>query len=612
MCGISGIINFDGTPVVNTDLDVMIKTMKHRGPDDDGVFVDNNIGLGFVRLSILDLSLDGHQPMISKEDNLVIVFNGEIYNYIELKEELKNDFSFKSKTDTEVILKAYKKWGKNFLHKLNGMFAFAIYNIQTKEIFIARDRFGVKPFYYYYDKNKFVFCSEITPILKVVKNINIPDNQSIYDFLIYNRTNHTENTFFKKIKKIQHGHSITISENGMSVEKWYDLEKEILKKKYTDFSKEAFLDLFKSSIELRMRSDVPVGACLSGGLDSSAIVSTILKYFNTSDFNTFSAVYNKGERGDESAYINYYKPLIQKMHFTHPTSDDFLNAIDNFIEALQEPVPGTSAFAEYKVYELAKKHVTVILNGQGADEALAGYIYFAGFYYKELFKSFRWWKLLKEMLSDYKNHKILEGPMSFIFFMMPLSLKDWISKKNITYINKEFASNYKGDTSFLKHLYGSDNLHESLVKHFEYKFEHHLIWGDRSSMWHSMEARFPFLDYRLVEYMLSLPTEKVLNNGVTKVILRESMEGMVPEAIRLRMEKIGYETPEDKWFRDKKVIDFALQIFNDKRTKERGYINTQEAIAMLNKHVSSKKSYAMDLWKAIHLELWFRKFIDEN
>jgi asparagine synthase (glutamine-hydrolysing) len=197
--------------------------MKHRGPDDDGLFVDGNVGLGFVRLSILDLSKDGHQPMV--DDDLVIIFNGEIYNYIEIKQELSSEFEFKSKTDTEVILKAYRKWGKKCLDKLNGMFAFVIYNKKTKEIFIARDRFGVKPFYYYKDENVFAFCSEIPPILKILKHKPKEDKQSIYDFLVYNRTNHTENTFFDSIKKLQHGCCIEINNKQFSISTWYNLSK---------------------------------------------------------------------------------------------------------------------------------------------------------------------------------------------------------------------------------------------------------------------------------------------------------------------------------------------------------------------------------------------------
>ena len=610
MCGLNGIINFNGQSVDKTSLTTMMKTMKHRGPDDEGVFIDGNIGFGFVRLSIIDLSIDGHQPMCNLEERYTIVFNGEIYNYIELKKELSTEYKFRTQTDTEVILFAFEKWGKECLNRLNGMFAFAIYDNVNKTVFLARDRFGIKPLYYYSDSQRFIFSSEIKPILAAAEKFYKPqpNDQIIYDFLVYNRTNHTSQTFFKDIFKLQHGHTIYIKNNEICIEKWYDLNSKV--KEISNVNTDEFKDLFKSSIELRLRSDVPVGACLSGGLDSSAIVSTIIKNFEKADLNTFSAIYEKGDKGDESEFINIYNGLVKNMHFTKPDYIDLLKNLDAYITALEEPIPGTSEYAEFKVYQMAKDYTTVILNGQGADEALAGYLYFAGFYYKELFKKLRWKKLLSEIYNDIKNHKSYQGPISFIYFMLPILIKDFASKKATGYLENKFASEHRGESSFLKNLYGAPTLKKSLINHFEYKFEHHLIWADKSSMWFSLESRYPFLDYRLVEYMLSLPVDYVLNKGVTKVILREAMKDIVPEKIRLRMDKVGYETPEDKWFRQPEMKAFILNILDSDSFKNRGYINAEKAKKLYELHLLGKKNISTDIWKWIHLELWFRKFID--
>lgn len=610
MCGICGTLYFDSRKAEEAPLMAMMKAMKHRGPDDEGVFTEGSVGLGFVRLSIIDLSYDGHQPMNSEDGNLVIVFNGEIYNYIEIRQQLSSKYTFKTKTDTEVILNAFREWGKDCLHHFNGMFAFAIYNRAEKELFVARDRFGIKPFYYCSDAHGFYFASEITPLLKISDSRPEADDQSVYDFLVYNRTNHTESTFFKGIKKLQHAHTLTVRNNSVQVERWYDLRGHLDRKRA--ISVDEFRENFISAVGLHLRSDVPVGACLSGGIDSSSIVSATFKNFRHSGLNTFSAVYKPGDKGDESAFLREYDSLIKNSHLARPDAHSFLQDMDKFVETLQEPVPGTSAYAEYKVYELAKKHVTVILNGQGADEEMAGYLYFSGFYYKELFRKLKLFKLVSEAYHDLRNHRSSQGLQSFAYFLLPASLKDKVSKSRAGYVASDFAGSHSGDISFLEKLYGSPTLHDSLVDHFEHKFEHHLIWGDRSSMRFSLESRYPFLDHRFVEMSLSLKNEQVINKGTTKYIFRQAMKGLVPEAILARQDKVGYETPEDKWFRTKPMQDYIGAILNSASFAQRGYVDPGRAQKLYRKHVAGHTNAAIDIWKCVHLELWFRKFVDQR
>lgn len=607
MCGICGVVSFKQKNVYSGEIQSMMNSMKFRGPDDEGLMVHNKVGLGFVRLSILDLSSRGHQPMYSSDNRLCIVFNGEIYNYIELKSILSSSYHFTTNTDTEVLLAAYEQWGEKCLDHLNGMFAFAIYNFNDESLFIARDRFGIKPFYYYLSEDLFVFASDIPPILKIVENEKHADYQSIYDFLLFNRTNHTENTFFKKIKKLKHSHKIRISNNEINISRWYNLEENVANpfKDPKDF-KEMLLD----SVELQLRSNVPVGTCLSGGLDSSAITSLIISELNKSEMHTFSSVFGEGQKGDESKFIKLYDAKMKNMHFTSPTAETLANDMDTFIEALVEPVPSTSAYSEFKVMQLAKNYCTVILNGQGADEQLGGYIYMIGYYFKELLLSFKLISLIKEINGYNKNHKTLEGIYSFIFSLLPSALRGnkYLLKK--PFISNEFFKDFKVSDEITSKLYGANNLKKLSLNHFEYKLEHHLSWADRSGMWFSLETRFPFLDHRLVERTLAQESNNIINKGITKSILREAMVGLVPSSIIHRMDKVGYETPEDIWFRSSKMKELVMDVLSSRSFINRGLYSNRDIIRTYEKHLKGEINAGKEIWKFIHLELWFRKFID--
>ncbi len=618
MCGISGIINMDKSPVHEKQLSDMMIRMKHRGPNDDGIFVEGNVGLGFVRLSILDLSAAGHQPMFSPDERFVIIFNGEIFNYVELREELRSKgHSFRTQTDTEVLLAAYLEWGEQMLHKLNGMWAFVIYDRRDKVLFGARDRYGVKPFYYCINDGQIIFASEIPSILEVLKNKPSVHNTSVFEYLLFNRTDQTEDTFFDEIKKLNHGHCFKIkchpynnqSNPEISIEKWYDLRKE-LKKPFKKASE--FKEMLASSIELRLRSDVPVGVCLSGGLDSSSIVSKLLYTFNKTDLHTFSAVYGDGKHGDESSFINLYKNQLKNMHFITPDEYTLMEDIPKFVHAHAEPVPSTSPYAQFKVMELAHNHVTVTLDGQGADELLAGYHYFFGFYFKDLLMKGRILRLISEMGHYMNNHRSLFGLKSFLFFLLPAAMRTKLRAIEKGYLDRDFyheslpnASTIAGD------LYGSVSLQDALINHFEYKLEHLLKWEDRNSMWFSIEARTPFLDYRLVERTLSIEHDIIINKGMTKHILREAMKKILPEQIRVRKDKLGFGTPQDEWFRTPLFQEYIKDIIYSDSFASRGIIDTKKAQSIYQKHLDRQGNYAKEIWKWINLEQWYQKFIDK-
>lgn len=607
MCGICGIINFDGRVVRNEQIQSMMASMKHRGPDDEGFFIDDSIGLGHVRLSILDLSSAGHQPMVSEDGRYYIVHNGEVYNYIELREELRSAYPFYTNTDTEVILNAYRHWGKKCLEKFNGMFAFAIYDQKSREIFAARDRFGIKPFYYYKAKNVFIFASEIPAILSVLDKRIEPDEQSIFDYLIFNRTDHTEHTFFKDIRQLRHAHCLTIKESNVKIEKWYNLADQLDK----PFSgKEEFREVFSSAVGLRLRSDVPVGVCLSGGLDSSSIVSVLINDYEQYDINTFSAVYGKGVFGDESKFIEEYSSILKNMHYTLPTVETLLNDLDRFVNAHAEPLPSTSTYAQFKVMELAKGRVVVVLDGQGADEQLAGYPYFFGYHFKNLFRKVHLFRLFNEIVSYVMMHRSLFGLKTFMYLLLPESLKCSARVAERGYVHPDFADKWSGSSKVLSLLYQSESLKKALLDHFEYKLEHLLKREDCNSMRFSIEARVPFLDHRLVEGTLSADSSQIINKGETKYILRAAMKGVLPEKIRVRQDKIGFVTPEDEWFRTTEFKEFSNEIIMSDSFRSRGILDVKKVKNLHTRHLERKINISSEIWKWINLELWFQKFID--
>lgn len=607
MCGISGIVNFNSNSVLHDDISVMMKQMKHRGPDDEGIFINDNIGLGFVRLSILDLSEAGHQPMFDEEGKYVIVFNGEIYNYIEIRHELKDKYSFKSGTDTEVILAAYIEWGEDCLAKFNGMFAFAIYNVKNKEIFIARDRFGIKPFYYFHDKERFVFASEIKSILPIL-NKKEPNNKIIFDYLMFNRTDHSEDTFFKNIKKLQHGSWLKIKDDKLIFHRWYKLSDKISEEK--KITPEQYKNLFIDSIKLRLRADVPVGVSLSGGIDSSSIVGTIINDFNLSDLNTFSAVFKKDKESDESEFIDAFSSKVRNMHYTSPNSNSFFEDFEIFIDSHNEPVPDIGPYVQFKVMELASKNVTVTLDGQGADEQLAGYHYFFGSYFIELLKNLKLIKFTSENFQYFKKHKSFKALKFFIYYLLPPRVQNKLNKREFKSIKSDFISKYCQNHEINKLLYNPKNMNESLIQHFEYKLEHLLKWEDLNSMHFSIESRVPFLDHNLVEATISTPSNQKIYKAETKHILREALKDVLPNKILNRMDKKGFSNPRDKWFRSIEFQKYIFKLINSESFKNRGYFDSDIANEQYKNHLTGKINISKEIWKWINLEIWFRKFID--
>jgi asparagine synthase (glutamine-hydrolysing) len=560
MCGIAGILKVNLKPVTKTELKCMTDVISYRGPDGEGCWISQkqNIGLAHRRLSIIDLSDNAKQPMHYANDRYTITFNGEIYNYIELKKKLlSKGYVFLSDSDTEVILALYDQKKEKCLDELDGMFSFAIWDELEQELFCARDRFGEKPFHYYFNGNEFVFCSEIKQFWAygIRKKVN---ETKLTDFIVsgsIDDRNDITATFYDDIKRLDAACYLKIKTNGqITIKKYWDINLQVAS--FTgkiDKAAELFLDLLRESVNLRLRSDVPVGSSLSGGIDSSSIVTLIDQLKDKGQKqNTFSARF-KDFGKDEGSYI---EEVIKKcdglnVSYTWPDEDYFLKVIDKVIYHQDEPFASASIVAQYAVMELAKtNNITVLLDGQGADEYLAGYLPYYNLYLNQLFYNDR--KLYR---SEMKHFNSFHGGIS-----MHTSLEDreTLGMKLGRYKRKLFDQPMPIDKYSLKTELKSDTTLSGLKTLLRY--------SDRNSMAHSREVRLPFLSHKLVEFAFSLPDNFLLRDGWTKFILRKSMENILPQKICWRVDKIGYEAPQNKWLASNLIrneVNEASKKFND-------------------------------------------------
>lgn len=570
MCGISAWIT---KQKYNKNLFIkMNNKVSHRGPDGEGFFDtqinDTTIALGHRRLSIIDLSDKGKQPM-SFDDNLFITYNGEIYNYLEIKEELKKiGFSFNSNTDTEVLLKAYSHWGKDCLNKFNGMFAFVIFDKKENKLFLARDRFGIKPLYYSLKENDLKIASEIKQFTVFEDFESVGNIKTIYDFLANRHLDHTNETFFKGINQLLGGEYIELDLKNFQFKKnkWYKIEDKINLTKNKN-SVQEFKNLFKNTIKLRLRSDVEVGSCLSGGLDSSSIVciaDELLKNKKPYSLQVFNSSFLE-KKFDESNYVKTIEENRNiKTNYTYPQGKNFFNKIEKIIYHQDEPIWSSSIYSQEQIFLAANKNkVKVMLDGQGADEIFAGYVsHFYPYYIKELIKKFKFSLLFSEIFKgNYKKRTIKE---------IGLIMLKLFTKKNITQSKKIF----KKDFYFNKNCVNIDSVRDKSVYFIKYHLPALLHYEDRNSMAHSIESRLPFLDYRLVEFGLNLKAEEKIRKGIGKTIIRKAMKNIVPDSIIGRKDKMGFITPQKKWMLEnieqliKAVKNLhSLNLFNDKYLK---------------------------------------------
>lgn len=563
MCGIAGIFASDPKKNISESLlSNMIHTILHRGPDAQQTWVTPGVGFAHSRLSIIDLSSPANQPMIDPQTGNVIVFNGEIYNYIELKNELTAlGNTFLTKSDTEVILIAYRQWGVECLNKFNGMWAFALYDQREKVLFCSRDRMGIKPFVYGISKdNDIVFASEakaITHHLPEFKNVN-------HDFLL-NFVEHDffacyQDTFYKNMFNLMPGHYFIAKPGDTPHQKRYwNWTPKLSEQVQTDTQAQShFSDLLEDSIKLRFRSDVPVGSCLSGGLDSGTIVGLASKLFDKR-IHTFSCVFPNSPAFDESAYIRASANKFNTIpYFVEPSHDDFLQLIRSSVYEQDGPTGGPSVLSQRAVMELAGSQVKVVLDGQGADELLGGY--HAYFYYS-----------LLSHASGFKQNKSLRNLYAYFQNASKINQRTGLKIGGITHFLKglkvpaQFYSK-NAQESQLKYFseYDNDHLNTLLLEHVFTNLTNLLHYEDRNSMRFSVESRLPFLDYRLIEYAFTLSHHYKIRGSTTKWLLSNVAKNVLPTEVLNRKDKMGFTTPAHEWILQKENMSYFGGLLNAK------------------------------------------------
>jgi asparagine synthase (glutamine-hydrolysing) len=571
MCGIAGIVSKSGVGILS-EITAMTDLVVHRGPDAGGQFLENCLALGHRRLAIIDVSAQGAQPM-HYLDKYVIVFNGEIYNYVELRQELSLlGYLFASHTDTEVIMAAYDHWGADCLGRFNGMWAFALYDKPRQLLFCARDRFGVKPFYYLELADKFAFASEIKQFTALSGWRPQANPARLNDYLISNGVHdHTAETLFAGVSQLRGGERLEycLKRHSYRIGKWYDLPRRI-SPFGGDFEEAVahFRTLLLDAVRLRLRSDVRVGSCLSGGLDSSSIVCLINKLLTasgqTAQQATVSSCFVEKE-ADEQEFLDQVVQATQTTNYkVFPSFDGLLAQLDRVLWHQDEPFGSSRPFAQWTVYQEARSQgLIVMLDGQGADEFLGGYAHYHAIYFRELVKSLRFIELARSInnyralyRSDYQS-PYADILVTAFLSCLPPSLAAAIRSPGSR------RSPFPGDRGIWKianpaGLSADSEFRRTRCESVRQQSEINLRYDilpqllhhqDRNSMAHSVEARQPFLDYRLVEFGLGLSSAFKIGRSVRKRILREAMRGTIPDAITDRYDKLGFATPQARWIR---------------------------------------------------------------
>jgi asparagine synthase (glutamine-hydrolysing) len=664
MCGIFGFWQPDSLDWNRQTLCRATTALRHRGPDDEGyLLVDTatgrwveaagddtipevqrprlaelpseeryNLAFGFRRLSILDLSPAGHQPMGTPGGQLWIVYNGEIYNYIELRAELQAlGCTFATRSDTEVILHAYRQWGEACLRRFNGMWAFAIWDAARQRLFCSRDRFGIKPFYYYRTGRSLAFASEIKALLELPGVPRQPNDGILYDYLSANQIDHTAETFFEGIEQLPPAHYLVVDAGSVSVHRYWDLPKIEQTLPGPDIGyAQTFAELLTDAVRLHLRSDVAIGTCLSGGLDSSTIVCLVERLLagtGNPDLppgerlqKTFSAC-AEDLRFDERRFI---EPVLQatgaERNFVFPHPSRLLDDLPRLIYHQDEPFGSLSIYAQWCVMALAHEgRVKVLLDGQGGDELLGGYHSYFDYFWAGLLGRGHWGLLLSEWAAYRRIYRA--SPWSVAAHTLRPFAPAWAVSAarrlkrggglgmQVLGLNPDFARRYRRrrpEAVPLRPDPFRNALYDSLTRSSLPKLLH---YEDRNSMAHSIEARVPFLDYRLAEFAFQLPPEQKIHHGLTKVVLRQALQGTLPEVVRARTDKMGFVTPEKEWLATA-LKPWLEELFNSASFRSRPYFNPGEIQSALQAHARGQVDLTALAWRWANLEFWLRQMVD--
>jgi len=626
MCGIVGVLSLDGGHVNEKVIVAMRDQVPHRGPDDNGVYANSCVGLGHSRLSIIDLSPLGHQPMSNKSGDVWIVYNGEIYNFQEVRKELEQlGHRFRSRTDTEVILHSYQQWGVNCVNRFNGMFAFALWDDCEKKLLLVRDRLGVKPLFYYLDSSRLVFASEIKAILKFPGIDRQLDWQGISDFLSMNYIP-PPLTPFHKIKALLPGHYLVHHDEHSSVTRYWDVQFEDQEDRSQGEYVEMIQSKLKDCVKKRLIADVPLGAFLSGGLDSSSVVY-LMREFLPGPLKTFNVSFSEASY-DESEFAKLMAKKLGTTHFeVNCNSADLRHHFDNLIKHSDNLSADNSNLAVYLVSKLARQHVKVVLTGDGGDETFGGYPTYQAdllaHYYRKLpslirtplvnklvgllpssnkklslefrlkrfvegaeyspAKAHYWWRIIFD--DDQKQQVISQDYRPF--FELKDSSETYSSYHKVAKVTNDLERCFYADIKVF--LVGSI-----------------LSKVDNMTMANSLESRSPFLDYELVETMAKVPVSLKIKGLDTKYLLRKTMAGKLPAEI-LKRKKSGFNLPLGEWFRED-LKDLVNEVLNQESIKTVGFLNWHFIDKLKQEHFSGRRNHDYKLWGLMNLVRWHEKY----
>ncbi|MFI5086061.1 MAG: asparagine synthase (glutamine-hydrolyzing) [Actinomycetales bacterium] len=619
MCGIAGYYGFGDDEALLREMNACIA---HRGPDGDGYASSDGVGLAHRRLSIIDVA-HGQEPMYSADGQTVLVYNGEVYNYLDLRAELEGlGRTFVTVSDTEVVLQAYEQWGEEAFDRFNGMFGLAIHDRARRRLVLARDHFGIKPLYFADagspDAPALLFASEIRPILaagKIGKKVN---ERILYRYLQFRIHDEEAATFFEGIRKLMPGEKLVLdtATGNYTVSAFTRLKEELaelagIETPYSQAVIDEYRDRFTEAVRLRLQSEVPVGTALSGGLDSSAVVATINKLMQEkaaatdslgATQQTFSAIF-PNSINDEEKYADAVLATCQGNVTSHkilPKAAEFAVDLEDFVRTMEEPIISSGPYAQYRVMQEASKHVTVLLDGQGADEMMAGYIPYYFAYLRQLRKNGQHTKLAREMASS----------ADILFRLGRFRLKSKLTvKKEITIgplLNKAFTARFKTE----KFSNIPDNLKLRLIDDLFHKsLPAVLRYEDKNTMRFSLEGRVPFLDKEVVKFLFSLSDESIIKGGWNKRILRDATRNLLPEMISNRRNKIGFTTPEAEWFVLMK--EKIYEIFLSSSFENRPYWNQDAVLYAFEEYLTGRSAGStMVFWRLLNTELWLREFFD--
>ncbi|MBR1156110.1 asparagine synthase (glutamine-hydrolyzing) [Bradyrhizobium sp. JYMT SZCCT0428] len=629
MCGIAGLISLTSRPYSRPEVAIraMSGLISHRGPDGDGEWIsdDRRVGLIHRRLAIIDLSPSGAQPMHAP-NHTVITYNGEVYNYIELRKELSANWTFRSTSDTEVILAAYEKWGEDCVTHLRGMFAFVIWDPRNGKFFAARDRFGIKPFYYTVQDDTLFFASEAKALLPFLPDIRT-DSSALAEYLTFQYTIGVK-TLFEGVDTLPAGHALVISNGRVATRRYWDVQYDVDYDHSPRYFETRFKELLADSMNVHLRADVPVGGYVSGGLDSS-LVALLASRHDHRNREAFHGRFMEYPGYDESHYAREVTDLADmSLHIADITAADFRRHVGDVIYHLDFPVAGPGSFPQYMVSALAAKHLKVVLGGQGGDELLGGYARYLVAYFEQSIKAamdgtYRQGNFVvtiesivpnlgllreyKPMISEFWRDGLF-GDIDARYFRLIDRSTDMVGEVNWSSLNKAQVFD-----SFRAIFNNQDNVRKEAyfdkMTHFDFKclLPALLQVEDRMSMAHGLESRVPFLDHALVEFLATVPADVKFKGGQMKQLMKTAYRDTLPKNVVERRDKMGFPVPLKEWFQGA-LKGFVSDVFDQQRSRKRDFFNSDVVLGSFQ----GASQFSRKTWGLLSLELWHQRFHDRG